>query len=115
MRDFRTGDSGYHYPENIKRNIHAQAFYGVVGEVFRDAQGSYGSEEQMGLLAADIAATVEKHSKVDWHDNIDVHNRIAQEIDDLLYRFAKQQDIKLDYEQIDKIIENVKTVALRRY
>jgi type I restriction enzyme, R subunit len=33
----------------------------------------------------------------------------------LLYLYQKKYDLRLPYDQIDKIIENVKTVALRRY
>ena len=36
MNDFRKGYSGTTYPEKIKHNIHAQAFYGVVKEVLED-------------------------------------------------------------------------------
>lgn len=69
----------------------------------------------MGDLALKITKIIEDHSKVDWHDNVEVHNRIAQALDDLLYDFAKKHGLKLDFDQIDKIIESVKTVALRRY
>ena len=58
---------------------------------------------------------MDEYTKIDWHDNIDVHNRIAQEVDDLLYDFSKENNIELDFDQIDKIIENVKAVAIRRY
>ena len=67
------------------------------------------------MLAMDIDIIIDKHFKVDWHENLEVHNKIAQEIDDLLYLYQKKYDLHLPYEQIDKIIENVKTVALRRY
>lgn len=115
MSDFRKGSSGYTYPENIKDNYHAQAFYGVAEEVIREKGETYGLEILLGNLARDIDTIIDKHSKVDWHDNMEVHNRIAQEIDDLLYDFMKKNGIVLGYDQIDKIIENVKTVALRRY
>jgi type I restriction enzyme R subunit len=54
-------------------------------------------------------------TKVDWYDNLEVHNRIAQEFDDLLFDFAKEQKMKLAFDQVDKIIEQIKTIALRRY
>jgi len=66
-------------------------------------------------FAKEVTAVIDKHSKIDWHENTEVHNRIAYEIDDLLYNFTKKNGIELTFDQIDKIIENVKTVALRRY
>jgi len=33
VNDFREGDSGIEYPESIKKDSHAQAFYGVISEM----------------------------------------------------------------------------------
>ena len=115
LRDFRTGASGVTYPDNIRKNPNAQAFYGVVKEIIGETNDLTGKDELMGKLALKVDEIIEEHSKVDWHDNMEVHNRIAQELDDLLYDFAKEHGLKLDFDQIDKIIESVKTVALRRY
>jgi type I restriction enzyme R subunit len=127
--DFRQGYSGTSYPEKIKHNINAQAFYGVVKEIIEDedqykscgedvvkeTQEIYNYDNILADIAVDIDIIIEKHSKVDWHDNPDVHNRINQEIDDLLYLVKKKYFTNMSYSQIDRIIENVKTVALRRY
>lgn len=42
-------------------------------------------------------------------------DRISQDIDDLYYEYEKTRGLKLSFDVIDKIIENVKTVALRRF
>ena len=55
------------------------------------------------------------HSQVDWTNNKTIHDRISQDIDDLFYDYEKKQGLKLSFDTIDKIIENVKTVALRRF
>lgn len=115
MRDFRSGTSGVKYPDNIRKNQNAQAFYGVSKEIISESNDVSDKDELMGELALKIDAIIDGHSKVDWHDNMEVHNRIAQELDDLLYDFANENGLKLDFDQIDKIIESVKTVALRRY
>ena len=36
----------------------------------------------MARLSLEIDNIIEQYSKVDWHDNPDVHNKIAQELDD---------------------------------
>lgn len=115
MKDFRSGTIGVSYPSNIKNNQNAQAFYGVAKEIISTSNKLSDREELMGDLAIKIDAIFDEHRKVDWHNNTEVHNRIAQELDDLLYDFASDNGLDLDFDQIDKIIESVKTVALRRY
>ena len=115
MKDYREGASVENYPEVIKKNPNAQAFYGVTKDILSETQGVSVSLDALGKLALDMDQIIKEHSKVDWHDNIEVHNRIAQELDDLLYDFSKEHQIQMDFDTIDKIIEQVKTVALRRY
>jgi len=119
--DFRRGYSGTNYPKKIKNNVHAQAFFGVIKEILSDEEFSKGFEadEDYNDLVADIAIEmdeiIERNSKVDWHDNPDVHKRISAEIDECLYRIKKSSLPKLSYAKIDLIIGDIKTVALRRY
>jgi type I restriction enzyme R subunit len=129
MNDFRKGYSGTTYPEKIKHNIHAQAFYGVVKEVLEDERyyeagvtelvaedgPIYNYEGILADIAMEVDEIIERHCKVDWHDNPDVHKKISQEIDELLYLVKKKHFPKMTFDQIDIMIENIKTVALRRY
>ena len=129
MNDFRKGYSGTTYPEKIKHNIHAQAFYGVVKEVLEDERyyetgvtelvaedgPIYNYEGILADIAMEVDVIIERHCKVDWHDNPDVHKKISQEIDELLYLVKKKHFPKMTFDQIDAMIENIKTVALRRY
>ena len=43
------------------------------------------------------------------------HEELKFDIDDLFYNYEKERGLKLSFDTIDKIIENVKTVALRRF
>ena len=43
------------------------------------------------------------------------HEELKFDIDDLFYDYEKERGLKLSFDTIDKIIENVKTVALRRF
>lgn len=115
MNDYRKGEPVEDYPEIIKGNSNAQAFYGVIKEIVNEVQETVASYDIIGDLALKMDHILQQHTKVDWHNNIEVHNRIAQELDDLLFDFADEQKISLDFDQIDKIIEQIKTVALRRY
>src|SRR5690606_35229230 len=117
MNDYRTGESKEDYPSVIKENKDAQAFYGVTKDILsetKETSASYG-EDLLGELALKMDGIIKQHQKVDWHNNLQIHNRIAQDLDDLLYDFSKEQGVKMDYDTIDKVIEQIKTVAIRRY
>ena len=115
MEDYHAGRSTVTYPEAIKHNVHAQAFYGVLSAVFDEAKEAEVSPDFAAEIAAEITKIVAKHSQVDWTQNKTIHDRISQDIDDLFYGYEKERGFKLSFDTIDKVIENVKTVALRRF
>ncbi|WP_294170231.1 type I restriction endonuclease subunit R [uncultured Clostridium sp.] len=115
MNKYREKKDESNYPETIKYNENAQAFYGVVNEVIKESGVEYGSVDDLATLSVEIDDVIKEKSKVDWHDNIDVHNKIAQEIDDILYEYTNKTGVEISFDYIDKIIEKVKNVALKRY
>ena len=115
MEDYHAGKSTVTYPESIKNDVHAQAFYGVLSAIFNVDQDVTVSSDFAAEIAEEITKIVARHSQVDWTNNKTIHDRISQDIDDLFYKYEKEQGFKLSFETIDKIIENVKTVALRRF
>lgn len=115
INDYGKGNSGITYPDSIKNDVHAQAFYGVLSAIFseeKDADVLPDFAAEMSKLITEIVA---RHSQVDWTNNKTIHDRIAQDIDDLFYEYEKNRGLSLSFDTIDKIIENVKTVALRRF
>lgn len=115
MDDYRKGTSNVKYPDKIKGNIHAQAFYGVVSAVLDGEIDLAAQLDMVAEITLGITAIIECNNAVDWQNNTDIHNKIAQEIDDLFYEYEKNNGFKIGFETIDKVIENVKTVALRRF
>lgn len=117
VKRFREGDQGEAYPEVIRENENARAFYGVTREILTtktETNEKYDVNE-LGELALKIDEAIRKHLKVDWHDNPEIHKRIEQEIDDLLFDFMDKHQVEIDYDVIDQIIEQNIRVALRRY
>lgn len=117
MEKYKEGAPVETYPEVIRENQNAQAFYGVTKDILSETVEStvnYNTES-LGHLASKIDEIIKEHQKVDWHDNLDIHNRIDQELDDLLFDFKEKYNLDIDFDTIDKIIEQVKKVALRRY
>lgn len=114
MEDYRKGTTDISYPEAIKDNVHAQAFFGVVTAIFSECDAGV-SADVAAEISLEITEIIERHSKIDWTHNKTIHDRIAQDIDDLFYNYEKEQGLKLPFDVIDKVIENIKTVALRRF
>lgn len=115
MADYRKGTTNITYPEKIKGNVHAQAFYGVITAILDDVMDINANIDLISDVSIRITEIIDEHNMVDWQTNRDIHNKIAQDIDDMFYEIEKEKGIKIDFDSIDKIIENVITVALRRF
>ena len=115
MGDYHAGRSTVSYPERIKNNVHAQAFFGVLTALFDEVEDERITPDFVAEVSEEITKIVASHSQVDWTNNKTIHDRISQDIDDLFYKYEKEYGLKLSFDLIDKIIDNVKTVALRRF
>lgn len=115
MEDYRDGKSTVTYPESIRNNVHAQAFYGVLSAIFDELPDVEFDPDFVAEISQEITKIVTKHSQVDWTNNKTIHDRISQSIDDLFFEYEKTRGLKLSFDVIDKIIENIKTVSLRRF
>ena len=115
MGDYHSGRSTVSYPERIKNNVHAQAFFGVLTALFDEVENERITPDFVAEVSEEITKIVASHSQVDWTNNKTIHDRISQDIDDLFYKYEKERSLKLSFDLIDKIIDNVKTVALRRF
>lgn len=115
MADYRKGTTNITYPEKIKGNVHAQAFYGVITAILDDEIDINGNIDIISDISLEVTTIIQNHDMVDWQTNKEIHNKIAQDIDDMFYRLEKENGFVIDFDTIDKIIENVITVALRRF
>lgn len=115
MADYRKGTTNIAYPEKIKGNVHAQAFYGVITAILDDEIDINDNLDVVSDISLEVTDIIKKHDTVDWQTNKEIHNKIAQDIDDMFYRLENEIGFKIDFDTIDKIIENVITVALRRF
>lgn len=115
MEDYHAGKSTVSYPARIKTNVHAQAFFGVLTALFDEVEDERITPDFVAEVSEEITKIVASHSQVDWTNNKTIHDRISQDIDDLFYQYEKERGLKLSFDLIDKIIDNVKTVALRRF
>ncbi|MCD7822452.1 MAG: type I restriction endonuclease subunit R [Oscillospiraceae bacterium] len=115
MEDYRAGKCTISYPDRIKNNVHAQAFYGVLSAIFDDVEDEQLTPDFVAEISEEIERIIVSHSQVDWTNSEPIHNRIAQEIDDLFYRYEKTRGFRISFDTVDKIIENSKTIGMRRF
>ena len=132
LDDYSGGKIETNYPIKLNGNLDAQAFYGVITDILEDKSNKneivyleedsapynneifeYNKQDLMADIAIKITNIIKEHSMIDWANNEEIHNKIEQDIDDLFWDYSKIIDIP--FEEVDKIIENVKKVALRRF
>ena len=112
--DFRKGNSGISYPTNITTE-NSRAFYGVIYDKLIPRMKENANIEEIGEIALTIQREIESKIKRDWHYNTDIHNEIAQAIDDTIFMYATRKNINLDLEELDKLIEDIINIALMKY
>jgi type I restriction enzyme R subunit len=93
----------------------AKAYYGLV----KEPMGSYAIKGQSSDdLAADMAVHLERlinqHKVRDWTMKDDVQNAMLNAIEDYLFSIKGRYDLEMDYDTIDRIMQDVLTVAKRR-
>lgn len=112
--DFRKGNSGISYPTNITTE-NSRAFYGVIYDKLILKMKENANIEEIGEITLTIQREIESKIKRDWHYNTDIHNEIAQAIDDTIFIYATRKNISLDLEELDKLIEEIINIALMKY
>lgn len=115
--DFKRGYTGHHYPACIDNDSDAKAFYGsiqsTIAEVINDVPPEI--DEAMGQLAAEVKKAISDRAKVDWRFNVAVHKDMEQALDDLIWDFIEEREIKLPVEKIDIMLEALMKTAVSRY
>jgi type I restriction enzyme R subunit len=115
--DFKRGYTGHHYPACIDNDSDAKAFYGtiqnIIAEVIIDISPE--TDEAMGQLASEVKKAIASRAKVDWRFNVAVHKDMEQALDDLIWDFTEEHELKLPVEKIDLMLEGLMKTAISRY
>lgn len=115
VEKYRSGKTELKYPERIKNDVHSQAFYGVVSAILDEMISLADNMDIIADLSVDITEIIKSYSKVDWTSNTDIHKKISHALDNLLYDYSDSNNWNLSFDIMDRIIDNVKTIALRRF
>lgn len=95
-------------PDIIKKKENAKAYYRIVKDELNEL-----SDEKSAEIGLRIDAIIEANKIVDWQRKDDVQKRMEQTMEDYLYDL-RNENIILDFDQIDAIIERIMAVAIKR-
>ena len=120
LEDFQSNKSNIEYPDKIKNDYNAQAFYGGICMVLNTISDNIQNkeifkEDFIVNMAIHINDIFKQNIQVDWKENIDIHKKIEGQIDDLFFDYENEHNITIDSSIIFEIIEKVKLIAIRRY
>jgi type I restriction enzyme R subunit len=118
------------YPESIRHNTHAQAFYDNLEEHFVEAMNhvdarifvaesplNYEGKKQEDLLTQTVTKIAsifqEASKKPDWKNNSDVRNKIEGQIDDLFWDMEDNYGIK--FKQSDELLATIQQIGINNY
>ena len=101
----RTGDN---LPSSLEGKEEAKAFFGILKKVIEKNNDLNESIiNKMADMSIKISQIVKKHRIVDWFKNMDIQNRIKNEIEDYIYEQKELIGISIDFDSIDRIMEEI--------
>jgi len=117
------------YPESIKRNTQARAFYDNLEARFSEAinnvdarimvaeESMYGNKPQEELLTQTVLKITkifkEASKKPDWKNNSDMRNKIEGEIEDILWDIEDTYGVKFD--KSDELLATIQQIGVNNY
>jgi len=108
----RDGDD---FPAGLRHNENAKAFFGLVNEILsRMPIAAEKSKDTAAEIALEIDGIIKRNKVVDWLNNSDAQNAIRNEVDDYLYSIREKREIDLDFDAMDRIIEESLEIAKKR-
>jgi len=117
------------YPDSIKNNANAKAFYDNLESTFNEAvnnsdyaenvadtSATYGNQQddlltQIVIEINNIFKEVSK--KPDWKNNTDIRNQIDGKIDDILWDLEDSYNMKFD--DVDILLNNIRNIGINNY
>lgn len=117
------------YPESIKNNVQARAFYDNLESCFEEAinsidmrsfaaeESNYGNKPQEDLLTKTVLKIndifKEASKKPDWKNNSDMRNRIEGEVEELFWELEDRYGVKFD--DSDELLAKIQSLGISNY
>ncbi len=102
------GKSKEDYPEKIRNNENAKAYFGTLKEKISL------KPDILSDISLEIDKSIKKHVIRDWVYNQDVQNKMMTDIEGILFASKEKHGLDLSYEIIEELMEAFITVAKNR-
>jgi len=105
-------------PTLVKDKPEARAVFGGISQVLKETHGKEKVEvisEQLAIAGIDITKIIEDLTIRDWKKNLDVQNRMENEIEDYLMEHRKDLGVEINFDDIDAILVKCLKVAKNNY
>ena len=105
--------SGYRQdvPQRLRKLRDAPAYYGAAREILMEDRLP---EDAFAEIAIKLEEIIEDHKIRDWTNNTDVHNQMANVIDDYILDVEYVHDIRLSDVELVMLIDQVIDIARKR-
>lgn len=102
-------------PESIRDKEKARAFFGALNGVLKEKGDVSEIKNHLATAGIQIAAIVEKLTIRDWKKNIDIQNKMENDIEDYLIEHRKTMGVELTFDEIDEILAKCLKIAKNNY
>jgi type I restriction enzyme R subunit len=109
--------SGYQdgIPDSLQNNPRARAFYGALNEVLNKKLDKEISKNKVAEAGLEIEEIVNNLIITDWKKNVDIQNRMENQIEDYLIGKRSQLGIEISFDEIDAILIKCLRVAKNNF
>tara|TARA_Y100000588_G_scaffold331812_1_gene369673 strand:- start:3863 stop:6919 length:3057 start_codon:yes stop_codon:yes gene_type:complete len=102
-------------PEKLQHRPRARAFYGALNEVLNKKLDKDISKRKVAEAGLDIEKIVNQLIITDWKKNVDIQNKMENEIEDYLIGKRTQLGIEISFDEIDAILIKCLRVAKNNF
>jgi len=102
-------------PEGLQDNPRARAFYGALNEVLNKKLDKEISKNKVAEAGLEIEEIVNNLIITDWKKNVDIQNRMENQIEDYLIGKRSQLGIEISFDEIDSILIKCLRVAKNNF
>lgn len=104
----RTGDD---IPNTLEGKDVAKAYFGILDQALKDI---FEDKEKLAFCAIEIDKIINNNIIVQWTTNIDIQNKMRNNIEDFLFSFSDEINFELDFNTVDIILEQCMNLAKHR-
>jgi len=105
----RTGDD---IPKKLENRDVAKAYFGIIKDLLPPISASGPeADDIMATIALEVEKIIRKYRIVNWTGNIDIQNKMRNEMEDLIFNIKEHIALEVDFDTIDDIMDRCIDIA----